>query len=81
MKIPKSEAENRIRRYDELEEKHWSECVQISQYEEENRVLRELLIRAVGLLRSALWVNYRQEDKAKDIREKAAEVLNDDKSV
>lgn len=65
MKIPKSEAEHRIRSYDELEEKHWSECVQISQYEEENKILRGLLIRAVGLLRTALWVNYRQEDEAR----------------
>lgn len=81
MKIPKSEAEHRIRRYDELEEKHWSECVQISQYEEENRKLKELLREAEKLLVSALWVNYNDRNAEKQLRKNIGEVLNNDKSL
>lgn len=45
---------------------------------EENKQLRDLLREAEHLLRTALWVNYRQEDAAAVLREKIDKLLGGD---
>lgn len=51
---------------------------QLHRLNEENKQLRTMLAEAEHLLRTALWVNYRQEDAAAVLREKIDRLLGGD---
>jgi len=72
------EAEQKLRKYDDVEDRHWNECGQIALYDDELRKAKELLKEAEHLLRTAMWVNYRQEDAAAVLREKIDRLLGGD---
>ncbi|MBR1382301.1 MAG: hypothetical protein IJ555_00580 [Ruminococcus sp.] len=71
------EAEQKLRKFDDVEDRHWNECMMISQYDEENKKLRELLRAALKLFDKALWANYKDSNEAFRISDEAREVLKD----
>jgi hypothetical protein len=73
--ITYAEAMSSVRDHDDLYARHWNECRQISEYEEENRKLKDLLSRSVKLLGVALFVHYQSENDALKIRQEADELL------
>lgn len=73
--ITYAQAVENVREHDDLYDRHWNECRQISQYEEENKKLRALLVRCTSLLRVAVFVNYHCEDDWQELRQEIDELL------
>lgn len=60
----------------EYEEKHWSECRQISEYEQENRAMKGLLREALPLLRSAFFgTNFMDIKKADELYDRITKIV------
>lgn len=69
------DAEKAAKAYEELEEKHLSECRQISEYEQENKVMKELLREAMPVLRDAFFAHYEDTNKANELYDKIAAIV------
>lgn len=59
----------------EVEDKHWNECRQISEYQAENRALKELLRELRPILRKAFFAHYEPQNKADELYDKITEIV------
>ena len=59
----------------ETEDKHWNECRQISEYDQENKAMKELLREAMPVLRAAFFAHFEDTNKANDLYDKIAAIV------
>lgn len=69
------DAEEAAKAYEELEEKHPSECRQISEYEIENWQLRELLTDALSSLENAFYASSKDKNEADELYDRIKKTL------
>lgn len=69
------DAKEAAKAYEELEEKHLSECRQISEYEQENRAMKSLLRETLPILRNAFFAHFEDTNKANELYDKIAAIV------
>lgn len=76
--ITYAQAMENVREHDDLYDRHWNECRQISEYEEENRKMKALLLNVESLLGVALFVHWQSEQESRRVREEIQRICGGD---
>lgn len=59
----------------EVEDKHWNECRQISEYQAENRAMKECLRELRPILRKAFFAHYEHQNKADELYDRIVKIV------